>query len=322
MLSLAADHVAAFSIWPHGPSATDGRLRLPLSSRRDRDGATSIPATRSRFGISSTAKTGASARACRPECTRARSRTATTRRWRTRASTSGGIWPRAGSRRARRERATTTSPCSASARWEAAPRTGLRSAARGCSAWSSSTSGTRAAARTIGRASSASRTSRPRTYGWQKRRMRPGSRWNRMPASEWCSRRAASTSDRATARSRLRTTPTRCARATCRSRSSTRPRFAGAGPRGASDDNVHGLFQADSGIVAAERATAALRAAALAFGATLHGNAPVTALRDGRGEITIEAGGQTLSRREAGRRGGRVDAAGARAFRRSHSASR
>ncbi len=59
------------------------------------------------------------------------------------------------------------------------------------------------------------------------------------------------------------------------------------------DDSVHGLFQADSGIVAAERATAALRAAAQAFGATLHGNAPVTALRDAGGEITIEAGGRT-----------------------------
>ncbi len=41
---------------------------------------------------------------------------------------------------------------------------------------------------------------------------------------------------------------------------STRPRSCGAGPSGSSTPDVVGLFQADTGIVAAERATAALRA--------------------------------------------------------------
>lgn len=57
-------------------------------------------------------------------------------------------------------------------------------------------------------------------------------------------------------------------------------------------DEIHGLFQADSGIVAAERATAALRRTAIAFGATLRDGAPVTALRAADGEIDVEAGGQ------------------------------
>lgn len=53
-------------------------------------------------------------------------------------------------------------------------------------------------------------------------------------------------------------------------------------------DDVHGLFQADSGIVAAERATAALRRTAVAFGADLRENARVTALRARDGEIDVE----------------------------------
>jgi len=57
-------------------------------------------------------------------------------------------------------------------------------------------------------------------------------------------------------------------------------------------DDVRGLFQADSGIVAAERAGEALRTTARAFGATLRENAPVTALRARDGEIDVEAGGE------------------------------
>jgi sarcosine oxidase len=56
--------------------------------------------------------------------------------------------------------------------------------------------------------------------------------------------------------------------------------------------DVRGLFQPDSGIVAAERATSALRRAALAFGATLRANTPVTVLRAAGDEIGVEAGGQ------------------------------
>jgi sarcosine oxidase len=57
-------------------------------------------------------------------------------------------------------------------------------------------------------------------------------------------------------------------------------------------DDVRGLFQPDSGIVAAERATAALRRSATAFGAVLVDNAPVTALDAAGGEIDVEAGGE------------------------------
>ncbi len=58
------------------------------------------------------------------------------------------------------------------------------------------------------------------------------------------------------------------------------------------DDDVGGLFQADGGIVAAERATAAHQRAARALGAVLRDRAPVTRLRDAGGEIEIEAGGR------------------------------
>lgn len=57
-------------------------------------------------------------------------------------------------------------------------------------------------------------------------------------------------------------------------------------------DDVHGLFQPDSGIVAAVRATAALRRAATSYGATLRGNAPVTVLRATGDEIDVEAAGE------------------------------
>ncbi len=56
-------------------------------------------------------------------------------------------------------------------------------------------------------------------------------------------------------------------------------------------DEVHGFFQADAGIVAAERATDALRRVAVGFGATLLDLTPVTSLRAAAGEIEIEAAG-------------------------------
>jgi sarcosine oxidase len=63
------------------------------------------------------------------------------------------------------------------------------------------------------------------------------------------------------------------------------------------DDDVHGLFQADGGIVAAARATAAHQHAARTLGAELRDNAPVTALRDRGGEIEVQAGGTTYRAR-------------------------
>ncbi|HLY01489.1 MAG TPA: N-methyl-L-tryptophan oxidase [Candidatus Cybelea sp.] len=57
-------------------------------------------------------------------------------------------------------------------------------------------------------------------------------------------------------------------------------------------EEVRGLFQADAGIVAAERATDALRRVAVGFGATLRDRTPVTALRAAAGEIDVEAGGR------------------------------
>ena len=57
-------------------------------------------------------------------------------------------------------------------------------------------------------------------------------------------------------------------------------------------DEVHGLFQADAGIVAAERATDALRRVAVGLGATLLDLTPVTSLRAAAGEIEVEAAGR------------------------------
>lgn len=55
--------------------------------------------------------------------------------------------------------------------------------------------------------------------------------------------------------------------------------------------DVRGLFQAESGIVAAERATAAHQRAARAHGAELLDRTPVNAVRASGGEIEVEAGG-------------------------------
>jgi sarcosine oxidase len=57
-------------------------------------------------------------------------------------------------------------------------------------------------------------------------------------------------------------------------------------------EEIHGLYQADSGIVAADRATALLRSTAAAFGATLREGAGVTALRVSDGEVDVDAGGE------------------------------
>lgn len=57
-------------------------------------------------------------------------------------------------------------------------------------------------------------------------------------------------------------------------------------------DEIHGLFQPDSGIVAADRATAALRRAASEFGATLRERTAVSSIRETGGEIEIEADGE------------------------------
>ncbi|HUA07772.1 MAG TPA: N-methyl-L-tryptophan oxidase [Candidatus Acidoferrales bacterium] len=57
-------------------------------------------------------------------------------------------------------------------------------------------------------------------------------------------------------------------------------------------DDVWGLFQADGGIVAAERATAAHQRAAKAFGATLLAQTAVATIDASGGEVEILAGGQ------------------------------
>lgn len=57
------------------------------------------------------------------------------------------------------------------------------------------------------------------------------------------------------------------------------------------DDSVHGLFQPDGGLVAAQRATAAHQRTARSFGATLRERTEVTAIRARGGEIVVEAGG-------------------------------
>lgn len=58
-------------------------------------------------------------------------------------------------------------------------------------------------------------------------------------------------------------------------------------------DDIHGLYQAEGGLVAAARATAAHLRLAQAYGAAVRENAPVTAVRDHGGEIDVTAGGQT-----------------------------
>jgi sarcosine oxidase len=54
------------------------------------------------------------------------------------------------------------------------------------------------------------------------------------------------------------------------------------------DDGVHGLFQADAGIVAAEKATATHQRLAREHGATLIANAQVTAIEDRNGEVAVQ----------------------------------
>ncbi len=58
------------------------------------------------------------------------------------------------------------------------------------------------------------------------------------------------------------------------------------------DDEIHGLFQPDSGVVAADRATDLLRRTATAHGATLREHVPILSMRDVDGEIEVEAGGE------------------------------
>jgi sarcosine oxidase len=70
-------------------------------------------------------------------------------------------------------------------------------------------------------------------------------------------------------------------------------------------DGVRGLYQADSGLVAAARANAAHLAAARRRGAVVREQTPVTAVRAGSGEVEVDAGGETF------RAAGLVIAAGA-----------
>jgi sarcosine oxidase len=62
-------------------------------------------------------------------------------------------------------------------------------------------------------------------------------------------------------------------------------------------DDIHGVYQEQSGIAMAARANAAHRRMAQAYGATLRDNAPVTAIRNSGGEVTVEAGGVTYRAR-------------------------
>ncbi|HEY8312592.1 MAG TPA: N-methyl-L-tryptophan oxidase [Candidatus Baltobacteraceae bacterium] len=57
-------------------------------------------------------------------------------------------------------------------------------------------------------------------------------------------------------------------------------------------DDVAGLYQADAGVLAAERATAAHQRIARELGADLRENLCVRTIRDANGEIEIEAGGE------------------------------
>ncbi len=64
------------------------------------------------------------------------------------------------------------------------------------------------------------------------------------------------------------------------------------------DDSIHALYQADGGIVAAERATAAHQRMARARGAVLLENTPVTAIDTSGGAIDVEAGGRRYHARQ------------------------
>ena len=60
-------------------------------------------------------------------------------------------------------------------------------------------------------------------------------------------------------------------------------------------DDIHGIFQAESGIAMAARANAAHQRMARAHGATLIDRAPVERITDQGGEIVVSAGGETYS---------------------------
>ena len=60
-------------------------------------------------------------------------------------------------------------------------------------------------------------------------------------------------------------------------------------------DDIHGLYQAESGIAMAARGNAAHQRLAREHGATLRDRAPVEAIRPSNGEIEIEAGGAGYS---------------------------
>ena len=63
----------------------------------------------------------------------------------------------------------------------------------------------------------------------------------------------------------------------------------------ASDDEIHGLYQSESGIAMAARGNAAHVRMAREHGATLRDNVPVTAIRPGAGEIDGDGGWYHLS---------------------------
>ena len=63
-------------------------------------------------------------------------------------------------------------------------------------------------------------------------------------------------------------------------------------------DDVHGLFQPEGGIVAAERATAAHQRLARVHGATLLENAPIESVRSAGGTISVQARGEEFSARK------------------------
>ncbi|HEV3091952.1 MAG TPA: N-methyl-L-tryptophan oxidase [Candidatus Cybelea sp.] len=58
------------------------------------------------------------------------------------------------------------------------------------------------------------------------------------------------------------------------------------------DDEVHGLFQPDGGLVAAQRATAAHQRVAREFGATLRDRVEVETIEASDGEVVVVAGGE------------------------------
>ena len=90
LLSLSAEHVAAYNLQPRGPAQHARGLRPAVPPRRDRRGRRSTRPTRATSGTSSTARTGRSARACSAACRRGRGPADGSRRWRTSPPTSRG----------------------------------------------------------------------------------------------------------------------------------------------------------------------------------------------------------------------------------------